>query len=1028
MPMSPLRKLLLIALLLSGLGLQARDIRLSNDYVVDVQVDAQNRIWVGTLGGLNCFDGIETHQFLKQNGVLPANLINSVCIDRMEPLVWVALQKAGVVCYDLRTGESRSYRASDAENALADDDVTYIVQSEEGDIWMSTFTKGIDRLDRKTGKITHYNDSTFANFNNLATHEFTFRGSQLITGHWADGLTILSLDDHSRMDFHNDTADPASLPSDGIRSLLVDSQGRIWVGTTDGLALYQDNSRDFLVFKHREGDLTSLPGHIVYDLKEDGNGNLLVATDGGGLASLDIREQGLPLESRPFVALSVPGLERNPDIWKIALDRFGNIWVGSYGEGLHFRSHRTVRSGRTLLGATESLEVPCLAATGEGIASCTLDGELISWVGPTESHRVATLKGTGRPLCLLPDSDGRWWLGCEQDGLRVVEHGRDIRVPLGAGVPLPVRALLEDGPNIWVGTDKGLDCIDRRTRRVIHHLLRADGLADNQIRTLCKDDDGLLWVGTYGHGITVLDPQLKVVASYDHNNGLPFDIVNHIIKGAGGRMLVATASGVAVFTSPTEPPIKTLTIQDGLLDDDICALAEDAYGRLWMSCNAGISYLDLNERIYNLDRRDALPDGHYYVGAVAVAPSGRIFFGSSDALAWINPAILSEQISMPPAAFLQPFGADGWTADYRNNYILARFRVPDYTYADNAEYAYRISDLDSQWMPCDEELTFSHLPYGKHTLQVRTRHYAGDWEDNVAEASLTVTPPFWWTWWAWVVYALLAVAAAGIGIRFFSRWSVRKQQDKLERDMLLNERQLGEERLMFYSNVANELRTPVTKMLEPLDALATDQSVPEKARAGIVEAGQDARQLLDLVDQLMEFRKTDAGYRQLVVRRGDLSAFVQDVGDRFRKLLTNPKVKVVTEVEPDIRIWYDDSALRIILNNLLSNAEKFTDEGEITLSLHREWDRVRLSVRDTGCGISEEEQAHIFDSYYQGKNSPQSSGMGIGLALVKKLCELHKIDLSVNSRPGQGSEFRLLLNPAEQYPEALHPELKKPEE
>jgi len=178
----------------------------------------------------------------------------------------------------------------------------------------------------------------------------------------------------------------------------------------------------------------------------------------------------------------------------------------------------------------------------------------------------------------------------------------------------------------------------------------------------------------------------------------------------------------------------------------------------------------------------------------------------------------------------------------------------------------------------------------------------------------------------------------------------------------------------------------------------------------------------------MEFRKTDAGYRQLVVRRGDLSAFVQDAGDRFSGLLTNPKVKVVTEVEPDIRLWYDENAVTIILSNLLSNAEKFTDEGQITLSLNREWDRVRLSVRDTGCGISEEDQARIFDSYYQVPGQQQSSGIGIGLALVKKLCELHHIDLSVNSRPGQGSEFRLLFNPAEQYPEALHPELKKPEE
>lgn len=1020
------RRLLFCCLSLLCMLAGAQDIRLSNDHVLDLQIDAQDRIWAGTLGGLNCFDGVENRQFTKQSGALPSNLINSLCVDNAGLRVWVALQKAGVACYDLRTGAFTYYRASDGEPSIADDDVTHIEQGPDGDIWMSTFTKGVDRLNTRTGAITHYREEDFPDFRNLSLHTFKLRGDQLVLGAWKSGLHFFSLADHTWTEFRHDPADPASLPDDAVRSLLVDSRGRLWVGTTQGLALYQDSSKDFLVFRHRDGDPQSLPDRTVFDLKEDADGNLLVALGGGLLAALDIREQGLPLSQRPFYVLPIEGLEGEPDVRKVVQDRFGNLWIATEGGGLHFRSHRAAGAGRMGLPGL-SREVSGMTQIPGGYALCTTEGAVMTFSGEGNAPvYIARLSGSDHLSCLLQDGDGRWWVGSENAGLRVIEGGRAESVGLGNDANSPVRALLEDGPLIWVGTDRGLYGIDRRSRRTLHFLDRLDRLSDSQVRALYKDRDGMLWVGTYGHGVTVLTPQLTQAAVFDRNNGLPFDTVNHIAAGASGHILVATASGVAEFPNAKDAPLRTIMSRDGLTDDDICAVAEDAAGRIWMSTNSGISCYDRDEQVVNLDRREGLPDSYFHVGAVVSTSSGRLLFGSADGLGWVDPDVLGYDKEMPPAAFLQDFGPEGWTTDWRNNYFLVRFRVPDYTYRDNAEYAYRISDMDSQWIPCGKELSFNHLPYGKHTLQVQTRHYAWDWEDNAVETTLTIRPPLWWTWWARLFYLLLVVCALAVLVTWLIRRKVQGQQDRLERDLLMQSKQLGEERMAFYTSVTRDLKNPLARILEPLDKLCSDAGLPESARIQAEEALRRTRNLQGQVEQLVEYRRTDAGHRELSVRRANLSAFVLDLGRGFEHELSmiRPDIRFVSEIEPDITLWFDDEALAIILHNLLALAAKHVVKGQIAITLRREWDRIGLNVKDTGPGIPDDVQAHLFDPYYQPVDeNPDSSDTVVGLALVKKLCDLHKIDISLYSRLGQGSEFWLRINPNECYPEALHPEL-----
>ena len=331
----------------------------------------------------------------------------------------------------------------------------------------------------------------------------------------------------------------------------------------------------------------------------------------------------------------------------------------------------------------------------------------------------------------------------------------------------------------------------------------------------------------------------------------------------------------------------------------------------------------------------------------------------------------------------------------------------------------------------------NNIDPGKYIFRVKARLKNGEWDEkNTASIHIVINPPIWATWYAKSLYTLLILCIIYLIFRSYKKRLLLKSSLKVEKNSLemekrnrQKEQELHNERLRFYTNIAHELRTPLTLIIGPLEDLKDNKGIPAAFRTKIQTIYRSAVQLLNLINQLMEFRKTETQNRQLTVGKGNLSNLITEIGLRYKELNQNEHVRINVKVEPvQENIYFDADIITIILNNLLSNAIKYTRAGHITLSMHRikanGISYVEMIVADTGYGIDAESLPHIYDRYYQAKGKHQASGTGIGLALVKSLVDLHHGSLEVESAVEKGTTFRFRIQTDYNYPEALHKEEK----
>lgn len=1030
---------------------------LSNDYVKSMTQDSLGSIWIATEGGLNRFDGNSFQIYTKENSGLSSNELNTVYYDPRANVTWVSTQRDGLCYYDYATD---SICHVGTWNGLATNDIPYVAPANDGGIWLTHYHLGVqhyslrpdETLERFTiGSVT---DEQLPHPSWVAVEDFN---GHLYVGHVSDGMSIIDIATKKCRNFNHEPDNPNSLPGDEVFAICIDRNGIVWIGTNNGAASYNPSTDTFTRIMHRNSDPSSLLPGMIMDIKQMDNGDIWFASSQGGVSILGMQSHAF-VKPEDFKFQNIISSENDhgingTSIRSILQDSYGNVWLGSYRTGLDF-----ISSSPSLFS-----QVPYKQAVYGGHHRQTVwsvcpgnDGTL--WIGGENEIARHSSDGTIKiiPLInaelhphsyintLLLDDKHRLWIGTDEAGAMIYTPSTGKFTTLD-NVPRDVRLIKEINGYIYICTIDGLysspDGINVNEETII-----TSQLEDRTIQGLVRDEEGKLWVGTFGKGVSVFDASDSLICQLDVDKGFPSNAVNSMMADSKGRIWAATRNGVVVFEDISTPEAyKTINLSDGSYTPQSRAIEEDTLGNIWVSTDKSIVRLNAEMKpIAAYTRYGDLRLNSFLDHSSAIGPDGTLYFGSLNGLFEFNPRLF-DNLRQPPAPIISHFyvlESDGSVIDgeqelrikndkitlpHNRNSFAVTISTVDYSFNGEVEYSYYMEGIDDAWhnVGDDRRVVFRNLAPGKYVFRVRSRMFGTEWTDATTSLSLSIEPPIWLTWWAKAIYIIILALLIVLITHNYKRRLKLKQTLEIERQNSKNKQLLNEERLRFYTNITHELRTPLTLILGPLEDLLSDKHLSSKHTAKIQVIHDSSMRLLNLINGILEFRKTETQNRKLSVEKANLSNLVREIGLRYKELNRNAKVKYIIDIDSDNTvIYFDADMITTILDNLLSNANKYTSEGSITLRLKStEENGVKytdLSVIDTGHGISHEELSHIFERYYQAKSPYQASGSGIGLALVKSLAELHNATLAVESEVDKGTTFTLHLLTDNTYPDALH--------
>lgn len=1033
---------------------------LSNNYIQGITQDRQGFMWFGTESGLNRFDGREFKKFYNSDidlNTINSNELNDVYADKFQDIIWIATERNGLNGYNYTTHQFSFYKNDENPNSLSSNGIMFLSGEASGNLWVTTYQSGIDMLDKKTNHFIHYNQSTvkglISNYNRCAIDD---EQGNLYIGHLFSGLSIVSIKNKTAVNYMPNPKDPNSLPSKEVYTVFIDSKKRIWVGTNNGLALFHPEKKIFTVFR-KNMNPGSLRSNIITTIREV-NDQIWFGT----VAGIAVLEEQYGITDAPekvvfkhMLASDAQSGLSHPLINSIFQDQYKNAWVGTLGGGLNFLGNRTSYFNTIIHSATKSTD----NLSNKCVRGLCFDASNQLWIG-TEGGGIDIFNNgvkvrnysmenstipDNRILSIFKDSQNNMWLGTFEGAILCYNKSNNQFSTL-KGFDIQdnqIWGFYEDSyQNLWIAAENGLYTVNLNSGLKRTFTNENSKLNSRIVRTISGDKMGRIWVGSLGGGLQIFTNDFQLVRSFTPDEGF-YDVTN-ILRDSKNRMWVATRQNLILFKSCNDKYYTEYGLKNGLADNYIRAIAEGVNDIFWISTNRGLSCLNLkNGQVKNFNKYDGIPIGNFMSGAVTKSANGTIYFGSENGICFFNsnesiPSYEIPQVMITNFSIIEKQNthtgnlsdipiSDKIELNYNQSTFGVSFNILDYSLNDMVEFSYQMKGLDDSWFNTDNEKTliFRNLRPGNYQLSIKTRLRNQDWSEKVTTLQIYIHPPFWFSWWAESIYAVLILFITVYVIRFY------KNKVNLENSLLFEKKthahaqELNEERLRFFTNITHELRTPLTLIIGPLEDIVTDQKVEPTIAKRINSIYRSANRLLELINQILEFRKSETLNRKLNVVHNDISVLVQEVGLKYKELNRSQNVDfdiVMPKKSPDL--YYDAEVITIILDNLISNALKYTPKGNITLTLQNTFDaelkKTEIIVSDTGYGITEDTLPRIFDRYYQAKGKHQMSGTGIGLSLVKNMVELHQGTIQVESRIGQGTTFTLSLLTENTYPEAIH--------
>lgn len=991
-----------------------------NHAIPEQYIDGHNRLWMKERGGLRVFD-LTTERYITRVDSLFKDFglegkITDMFIDS-EQRYWFVTPKSSVYMYDEKKGTLEQICAKD--EFIEYYGTLQNVESKGNCAWM-IHEKGVIRCyDTELKRFVRQED---------------FLIGKMFSG---DRAVIKLMDN-----------------------------GDYWLMWDWGVGYYNSQSR-------RWQEVFTIPRDnysILTSICVDGEGNVCVGGVTKGMYR--IMRHNLSVTQIKEIPLQTGGIIHN-DIHSLFFDsRSGGLWMGLFSQGLCYyhpsMDNFPVYNKENTQGQWNNEDVCAFAEDEQGnILLGTFRG--LHLYHPSTGKVTVPYKELDHQICwvLYKDSKLRIWVGTYQQNLHCIDKGRvkSYLFPSETYQQDPdfsnVRAIIEDKKGrIWVSVYGGVGCLDVNTGKINllvekHPELKEYKTAD----ALALDNDGRLIVGAY-NGLYIYNQetdQVWIPERDDPSNRLfihDSNKYNCILNDSRGVLWFGTQYALNIVTPDKQ--LYTLQEADGLPNATIQGIQEDNNHDIWISTINSICKIkvdkqgtDYNFHVVSFPTETGSQQDNLFDFHSLKARDGKIYFGRTNGFNVFSPENIfyDKFINYPVFTSLKLFNttitpgmnyngrvlldkAVNYTRnivlEYDENSITLDFSGVNFVNPLHTSFRYRLQGFDREWVEVFSNngqgcAIYNNLPPGEYLFRVSAAGNDKVWGPE-SSFSIVIHPPFWDTVFARIIYfVLFCILLYGIIVYMNKknhRKLVRMQHEEAERQ----KEELNQMKFRFFTNISHELRTPLTLILTPLDILkrkVTDESVSRQLN----NIYRNAQELLNLVNQLLDFRKLEMKGEKLFLMNGDLEEFVTSIYNSFQPVAIEKHLEFTCQMShQSLYMYFDRDKVHKIINNLLSNAFKFTSEGgRVTLSLsveEKEGKRyAKISVSDTGVGISETELPYIFDRFYQVKNQEDEKlGSGIGLHLVREYVVLHRGEITVKSRPEQGTEFVVRL-PMDLLPE-----------
>lgn len=1001
---------------------------LSQNTVNAILQDKQGFMWFGTKDGLNRYDGLSFRKFKhddRSQRSIGNNFITALYEDE-KGNIWVGTD-VGLYIYYPEKDFFEHFTGLSAESTRIEHTVTAISGDNQGCVWVAVESQGLFCYDLEKRQLQNY---TLKDFSFLTTNVQTFvfdNSGTLWIGCYGDGLFYSKDRLKTLHPYLSPTENKETYANDVVISLVKGAYNCLYVGSLRGGV--------------KELNLTSNKLHDLLLADEHGESvfcrELLVASDNelwiaseSGLYIYNLR-LGKYVHLRS--SINDPYSLSDNAIYSLCKDREGGIWIGSYFGGVNYYPRFYTNFEKYYPKGTEN------GLHGKRVREFCQDNQGVLWIGTedgglnrfnpktktfsffTPSNAFTNVHG----LCLVNDY---LWVGTFSKGVKVVDTRTGAIVKTYQKTDSP-RSLIDNSVfsicrtttgDIYLGTLFGLLRYNKQT----DDFDRIPELNGKFVYDIKEDSGGNLWLATYANGAYCYNVSEKRWKNYLHDDNnpksLPYDKVVSIFEDSHRQVWLTTQGGGFCRFHPETETFTSYNLADGLPNDVVYQIVEDKDGLFWLTTNNGLVCFQPTTgamKVYTTSN-GLLGDQFNYRSSFETE-DGTIYLGSIDGFVAFNPKNFSENKLLPSIVITDflLFGKEVYVGEQgspleksitfsdelvlqsNQNSFSFRLAALDFQAPKMSKIMYKLDGFDADWLTVGESpiVTYSNLRYGNYTFRVKVSNSDGVWNEEGITLSIHILPPFYFSIWAYFVYALLIVGCSVYTFLYFKRRSNRKHRRQMEKFEQEKEREVYHAKIDFFTNVAHEIRTPLTLIKGPLENIILKKEVDQETREDLDIMKQNTERLLNLTNQLLDFRKTESQEFRLNFVECNITEVLKETHRRFTSLAKQKGLEFLLNVPAqDFYAHINREAFTKIVSNLLNNAVKYAETYvHIFLEVDNSEEKRKFHLRtiNDGVVIPDEMKEEIFKPFVRFNEKDDgrvTAGTGIGLALSRSLAELHQ--------------------------------------